>query len=147
MCYAWGGNTVCMVVAPCVPYSRHTAEGIGRLRGVLPLPPHAEGHLPCGSANPDASGHPACPARRWWWAHRDLLTHATGVHVSLLLNPWAASDKMDRQGGGTGFQATDWLIRKGQPLLEEHWKRPHPSHHKLSSMKCFRSVLPVSNYI
>lgn len=69
--------------------------------------------------------HPAHPACRWWWAHRDLITHATQAHVSLMLNPRAASDKMDRQGSGTGFQITDQLIRKGEPLLEERWKPPH----------------------
>lgn len=42
-----------------------------------------------------------------------------------MLNPRAASDKMDRQGSGTGFQITDQLIRKGEPLLEERWKPPH----------------------
>lgn len=55
VCCAWGGNTVCMVVAPCIPYSRHAVGRISRLRGVLPLPPHTEGHLPCSFANPGAS--------------------------------------------------------------------------------------------
>lgn len=91
--------------------------------------------------------HPAWPACRGLWARRDLLTHATTVHVSLLLNTWAASDEMDRQAGGTGFQVTDPLIRKWEPVLEECWESPHSSHGKLSSMECFGSVLPVSNYI